>query len=106
MVHGDHGLTCWKPEKLKKQRLPFEIHTGDINNPLASRKIVRLATKNDEHSLMNYFILVEKLCDDYFDSKACHMTAPENEYSCSTSIAAKYAYFNPRAISARTPVGH
>uniref|UniRef100_A0AC34FPP2 Uncharacterized protein n=1 Tax=Panagrolaimus sp. ES5 TaxID=591445 RepID=A0AC34FPP2_9BILA len=78
----------------------FKANSG----PLGAVRIIPEYDKSDAVSIANYFVLVEKLCDEYFDCNAVHTISPCSEYSHSTDISASRALSEPRDISARTKI--
>jgi hypothetical protein len=78
----------------------FKANSG----PLGAVRIIPEFDKSNALSIANYFVLVEKLCDEYFDCNAVHTISPKSEYSHSTEVCASRALSEPREISARTRV--
>lgn len=92
-------------QKWHELALNMSLQMCDLNNkPLSAQRIIPDFNASDPKSVSKFFVLVERLCDDYFDSNASHMFASEIEYSCSTEVPSEKAFFQPRSISDRTKV--
>jgi len=92
-------------KKWHQLALNTSLQMCDLNNkPLSAQRIIPDFNVSDPRSVSKFFVLVERLCDDYFDSNASHMFGSEIEYSCSTELPSEKAFFQPRCISTRTKI--
>lgn len=92
-------------KKWHQLALNMSLQMCDLNNkPLSAQRIIPDFNVSDPRSVSKFFVLIERLCDDYFDSNASHMFGSEIEYSCSTEMPSEKAFFQPRCVSIRTKV--
>uniref|UniRef100_A0AC35GC45 NR LBD domain-containing protein n=1 Tax=Panagrolaimus sp. PS1159 TaxID=55785 RepID=A0AC35GC45_9BILA len=69
-------------------------------NPLGAMKIVEKFEKSDISSVIQYFLNVERVCNDYVENGANHITIPENEFY--TNLSPFQVLSEPRKICPRT----
>ncbi|KAE9552012.1 hypothetical protein FO519_004775 [Halicephalobus sp. NKZ332] len=92
-------------KKWHQLALNMSFQMCDLNNkPLSAQRIIPDFNACDSRSVSKFFVLVERLCDDYFDSTASHMFSPELEHSFTTELPPEKAFFQPRSISTRTKI--
>uniref|UniRef100_A0AC34PW72 Uncharacterized protein n=1 Tax=Panagrolaimus sp. JU765 TaxID=591449 RepID=A0AC34PW72_9BILA len=106
MVKKENELS-FEEECSRWQKLALNFHLDDKemeNAPLGYKRILPKMKVVDADSIAVYFVLVEKLCDNFIDSNANHMTSPTDEYFCSTAVSAEKALFQPRSVSSRTAI--
>uniref|UniRef100_A0AC34Q309 Ecdysone receptor n=1 Tax=Panagrolaimus sp. JU765 TaxID=591449 RepID=A0AC34Q309_9BILA len=91
-------------KKWSQLALNLKLDSNSNTCPLSTMRIIPIFDRADAYSVSQYFVAVEKLCDNFVDSHASHMFSLESEYHCTASISAETAYSNPRNVSYRTPI--
>uniref|UniRef100_A0A7E4V0U3 NR LBD domain-containing protein n=1 Tax=Panagrellus redivivus TaxID=6233 RepID=A0A7E4V0U3_PANRE len=71
---------------------------------LGTLRIIPEFDRKSVSGVANYYVLVDRLCDAYYDSDANHLLSSEAEYTHSLEISAESAFKKPRAVSARTRI--
>ncbi|TMS37815.1 hypothetical protein L596_004671 [Steinernema carpocapsae] len=85
-------------------RLPICGPFSTVNNQLAlvATNIVPLPDLDDTRSICRYFVMVERLCDDFVDMSLNSSSPQTDRYSL--NVPAEIAFDQPRAITHRYKV--
>uniref|UniRef100_A0A7E4W7V3 NR LBD domain-containing protein n=1 Tax=Panagrellus redivivus TaxID=6233 RepID=A0A7E4W7V3_PANRE len=75
---------------------------GSNNLALGTMRIIPQFDSNSVQSVAKYYVLLERLCDKYYDSDVQHLTSEKHSFSL--DLPAQNAFDTPRAISARTRI--